>query len=223
MSNPPPAYLSWSSGKDSAFALVEARRLGLADIRGLLTTVNATHGRVSMHGLRRSILHRQAAEIGLPLLEIPLPYPCSNEIYAERMSAANAELRARGIRHIVFGDLFLEDIRAYREDQLRAAGMEAIFPLWRRPTPALAGEMLDAGLEARIICLDPARLDRRFAGRAWDRGLIGELPASVDPCGENGEFHTAVVAGPVFARPIAVAPGEVVERDGFLFADLLEV
>lgn len=219
---PPKAFLSWSSGKDAAFALLEARRLGCADIVGLLTTVNETHQRVAMHGLRRSLLHRQAAETGLPLLEIPLPHPCSNEVYEARMAAATRELLAQGIRHMVFGDLFLEDIRAYREHQLAAVGMQAIFPLWGRPTPDLAHAMLDAGLEARLVCLDPRHLDPRFAGRLWDRTLLAELPPAVDPCGENGEFHTAVTRGPMFAHPLPVTPGEVVTRDGFVYADLLD-
>jgi uncharacterized protein (TIGR00290 family) len=222
MPPPPKAFLSWSSGKDAAFALCEARRLGCADIRGLLTTVNETYQRVAMHGLRRSLLHRQAAALGLPLIEIPLPHPCGNEVYEARMAAATAELRAQGIRHMVFGDLFLEDIRAYREQQLAAVGMHAIFPLWGRPTPALALEMLDAGLEAHIVCLDPRHLDPAFAGRPWDRALLAQLPPTVDPCGENGEFHTAVTAGPMFAHPLAVSCGEVVTRDGFVYADLLD-
>lgn len=220
---PPKAYLSWSSGKDAAFALCEARRLGLADIVGVLTTLNEVHDRVAMHGVRHELLRRQVAALGLPSLEIPLPSPCSNEIYEQRMAAACEQLKAQGIRHVVFGDLFLEDIRAYREAQLARAGMEAIFPLWQRPTPALAEEMLDAGIEAHIVCLDPRKLDRRFAGRRWDRELLAELPDEVDPCGENGEFHTCVTAGPMFQAPIAVRAGEVVEREGFVFADLLPV
>jgi len=219
---PPQAFLSWSSGKDAAFALSEARRLGLAEVVGLLTTVNTTHQRVAMHGLRRSVLARQAAEVGLPLLEIPIPHPCSNQEYDARMAEATARLRAQGVRHVVFGDLYLEDIRAYREERLHAVGMEAIFPLWQRPTRALAAEMLAAGMAARIVCLDPRKLDRRFSGRLWDAALIAELPAEVDPCGENGEFHTAVLAGPMFAHPIAARVGEVVERGGFVFADLIE-
>lgn len=218
---PPKAYLSWSSGKDAAFALCEARRLGLAATAGVLTTINEVHDRVAMHGVRHELLRRQIAALGLPAMVIPLPSPCSNEIYEQRMAGACAALQAQGVSHIVFGDLFLEDIRAYRERQLAAAGMEAIFPLWGRPTRALAEEMLDAGLEARIVCLDPRKLDPRFAARRWDRALLAELPPEVDPCGENGEFHTLVTAGPMFSAPLAVRAGEVVERDGFVFADVV--
>ncbi|MGH9488717.1 MAG: ATP-binding protein [Terriglobales bacterium] len=218
---PPRAYLSWSSGKDAAFALYEARRLGLAEVAGVLTTLNEVYDRVAMHGVRHQLLRRQVSALGLPCLEIPLPSPCSNEIYEARMAAACAQLRAQGIEHVIFGDLFLEDIRAYREQKLALAGMQPLFPLWQRPTRALAEEMLDAGLESWIVCLDPRKLDRRFAGRRWDRALLAELPPQVDPCGENGEFHTAVSAGPMFRAPIPVRSGEVVERDGFVFADLL--
>ncbi|MGH9476121.1 MAG: ATP-binding protein [Terriglobales bacterium] len=220
---PPKAYLSWSSGKDAAYALCEARRRGSADIVGVLTTLNEVHDRVAMHGVRHALLRRQIAALGLASLEIPLPHPCRNEVYEARMAAACARLTAEGIRHVVFGDLFLDDIRAYREEKLALAGMHGVFPLWARPTRALAEEMLDAGLEAWIVCLDPRKLDRRFAGRRWDRTLLAELPPEVDPCGENGEFHTVVTAGPMFAAPIAVRAGEVVERGGFVFAEMTEV
>lgn len=216
---PPRAYLSWSSGKDSAYALIEARRQGLADIIGVLTTVNEVHDRVAMHGVRRSVLEAQVPALGLPCLQVPIPSPCPNEVYEARMAAAMDELQRQGIRHMVFGDLYLEDIRAYREEKLAACGMEAIFPLWGRPTRALAEAMLDDGIVAHIACLDPKQLGRRFAGRRWDRALLAELPASVDPCGENGEFHTVVSAGPMFSAPLALTPGEVVEREGFVFAD----
>ena len=219
----PKAFVSWSSGKDSAFALYEARRLGAFDVVGLLTTVNEVHHRVAMHGTRESLLDRQIAATGLPCLKIPLPSPCPNEIYEARMAEACASIMAQGVRHIVFGDLFLEDIRAYREARLKEAGMVGIFPLWQRDTRALAHEMIDSGLVAHLVCVDPRRLDRRFAGRRFDADLLAELPATVDPCGENGEFHTAVSAGPMFAAPIPVEPGEVVERDGFIFADVIPV
>lgn len=219
----PKAFLSWSSGKDSAFALYEARRLGMADIVGLLTTVNETHHRVAMHGTRESLLDRQIAATGLPCLKIPLPSPCSNEVYEARMADACARIAVQGVRHIVFGDLFLEDIRAYREARLNAAGMEGLFPLWRRDTRALAHEMVDRGLIAHLVCVDPRRMDRRFAGRTFDAELLAELPDTVDPCGENGEFHTAVSAGPMFTAPIPVKPGVVVERDGFVFADIIPI
>lgn len=215
----PKAYLAWSSGKDAAYALVEARRQGLADIAGVLTTVNEVHDRVAMHGVRRAVLAAQVAALGLHCLEVPIPSPCPNEVYEARMAAAMAELQRQGVRHMVFGDLFLEDIRAYREEKLAACGMEAIFPLWGRATHELAAAMLADGMVAHIACLDPRTLHSRFAGRRWDAALLTELPASIDPCGENGEFHTVVSAGPMFAAPIVLHPGDVVERDGFVFAD----
>lgn len=214
-----PAFLSWSSGKDSAYALHEVRRRGLAEVVGLLTTVSEVYDRVAMHGVRAELLALQARAAGLPLVTVPLPRPCTNEIYEARMAAAVATIRAQGVGHVIFGDLFLEDIRAYREEKMRACGMEPLFPLWGRDTRALAEEMIASGLEARIACLDPRHLDARFAGRAFDRALLAELPTAVDPCGENGEFHTVVTAGPMFSAPIAVRAGEVVEREGFVFAD----
>jgi uncharacterized protein (TIGR00290 family) len=219
----PKAYLSWSSGKDSAFALLEARRLGAAEIVGVLTTVNEVHDRVSMHGVRNALLDRQIAALGLPGLKVPLPYPCSNEVYEERMAAAIERIKAEGVRHVVFGDLFLEDVRGYREERLAAAGMAGIFPLWRRDTHALAREMIARGLIAHLVSVDPRKLDGGFAGRCFDRDLLAALPPGVDPCGENGEFHTFVSSGPMFSAPIAVTVGEVVERDGFVFADMLPV
>ncbi|MDA8051594.1 MAG: adenine nucleotide alpha hydrolase [Rhodospirillales bacterium] len=217
----PRAYVSWSSGKDSAFALLETRRLGLAEIAGVLTTVSEVHDRVSMHGVRTALLERQVAALGLSCVKVKLPSPCSNEIYEERMAEAVARIKGEGVRHVVFGDLFLEDVRAYREKRLAAAGMRGIFPLWRRDTAALAREMIAQGFVAHLVTIDPGKLDRGFAGRAFDEALLAALPGGVDPCGENGEFHTFVSAGPMFAAPIAVAPGEVVEREGFVFADFL--
>lgn len=217
----PKAFVSWSSGKDSAFALHEARRQGLVEIVGLLTTVNEVHSRVAMHGTRESLLDRQIEALGLPCLKVPLPSPCPNGVYEARMAEASARIKAQGVRHMVFGDLFLEDIRAYREARLKDAGMEGVFPLWKRDTHALAREMAESGLAAHLVCLDPRRLDRRFAGRRFDTDFLAELPADVDPCGENGEFHTAVSAGPMFAAPIPVEVGEIVERDGFVFADVI--
>jgi uncharacterized protein (TIGR00290 family) len=217
----PKAFVSWSSGKDSAFALHEARRLEMVEVVGLLTTVNAVHHRVAMHGTRESLLDRQIAATGLPCLKVPLPSPCSNEVYETRMAEACAHITAQGVRHIVFGDLFLEDIRAYREARLKEAGMEGVFPLWQRNTHALAHEMIGSGMVAHLVCIDPRRIDRRFAGRRFNSDLLAELPVTADPCGENGEFHTAVSAGPMFAAPIPVEPGEVVERDGFVFADII--
>jgi uncharacterized protein (TIGR00290 family) len=217
----PKAFISWSSGKDSAFALHEARRLGLADVVGVLTTVNEVHDRVAMHGVRNTLLDRQIAELGLPAIKVPLPSPCPNEIYEARMAEATARIKAQGIRHMIFGDLFLEDIRAYRDQKLAAADMEAIYPLWGRETRALAEEMISSGLIAHIVCLDPRRIDRKFAGRRIDRDLLRELPPGIDPCGENGEFHTVVSAGPMFKSAIPVTIGETVERDGFIFTDVM--
>jgi uncharacterized protein (TIGR00290 family) len=219
----PKAFMSWSSGKDSAFALLEARRLGTAEIVGVLTTVSEVYDRVSMHGVRNALLDRQVAALGLPCVKVPLPSPCSNEIYEARMAVAIERIKADGVRHVVFGDLFLEDIRAYREEKLATAGMEGIFPLWRRDTHALAREMIARGLVAHLVTVDPGKLDRGFAGRRFDHDLLAALPEGVDPCGENGEFHTFVSAGPMFAAPIAVAVGEVVEREGFVFADVVPV
>ena len=215
----PKAFVSWSSGKDSAFALCEARRCRLAQVVGALTAVTEAYGRVAMHGVRESVLDRQLSALALPALKVMLPTPCSNATYEERMGKTLARIRAAGVTHVVFGDLFLEDVRAYRERQLAAAGLAGIFPLWRRDTAALAHEMVTSGLVAHLVCVDPRRLGREFAGRRFDARLLAELPADVDPCGENGEFHTVVSAGPMFAAPLALAIGPVVEREGFVFAD----
>jgi len=222
MAAPPKAYISWSSGKDSAYALWQARRLGLAEVVGALTTLSEVYDRVAMHGVRASLLERQIEALRLPSVKVMLPSPCSNEVYEERFARACELLKREGVRHIVFGDLYLEDIRAYRERQLAALGMSGIFPLWRRETAALAREMIASGLVAHLVCVDPRRMSREFAGRRFDHELLRQLPASVDPCGENGEFHTVVSAAPVFSAPIQVRVGEVVERDGFVFADVLE-
>jgi uncharacterized protein (TIGR00290 family) len=218
---PPKAFISWSSGKDSAYALHEARREGLAEVVGALTTLNEAYDRVAMHGVRDSVLDRQIEALGLPALKVMLPNPCSNEIYEARLGEACARMREQGVTHVVFGDLFLEDIRAYRERQLAAVGMTPIFPLWRRDTAALARTMIASGLVAHLVCVDPRRLGREFAGRRFDERLLAELPPQVDPCGENGEFHTVVSAGPMFAAPFDVEVGAVVERDGFVFADVI--
>ncbi|MBI1180995.1 MAG: ATP-binding protein [Alphaproteobacteria bacterium] len=217
----PRAFVSWSSGKDSAFALLEARRAGELEIAGILTTVSEAYGRVAMHGVRETLLDRQATALGLPCLKVRLPSPCPNEAYESRMAEATAALKAQGVSHMIFGDLFLEDIRAYRDAQLDRAGMTGVYPIWGRPTGPLARDMVASGLVARLTCVDPRRLERSFAGRVFDGALLDDLPQGVDPCGENGEFHTAVTAGPMFSAPIKVAPGEVVERDGFVFADLV--
>jgi uncharacterized protein (TIGR00290 family) len=215
------AFVSWSSGKDSAFALAEARRGGTAEIVGVLTTMNEAYGRVAMHGVRNSLLDRQIAALGLPCLKIPLPNPCPMAAYEARMAEACAAMKAQGVDHVVFGDLFLEDVRAYRERHLARAGMTGLFPLWGRNTRALAEAMIADGLIAYVACLDPKQLDRQFAGRRFDRSFLADLPATVDPCGERGEFHTAVTAGPMFHAPVTVAVGEVVERDGFVFTDII--
>jgi uncharacterized protein (TIGR00290 family) len=216
------ALVSWSSGKDGAWALHAvnlAKQIGPA---GLLTTVTAAYGRVSMHGVREELLVRQAEEVGLPLRVVSIPSPCPNELYEEAFLAELARARKAGITHIVFGDLFLEDVRAYRERLLERAGLTGVFPLWGRETGALAREMLAGGLRAVLVCVDPDKVPASFAGRDFDPKLLGELPAGVDPCGERGEFHTFARAGPMFRREIEVARGEVVQRDGFVFADLLE-
>jgi uncharacterized protein (TIGR00290 family) len=217
------AWVSWSSGKDGAWALHEMRRDPSIEVVGLLTTVTLPFDRVSMHGVRRSLLNAQARAVGLPLHVVEIPAPCSNEIYAARMEAALQEARGQRVDVMVFGDLFLEDVRAYRERMLAPTGIEPVFPLWGRPTGALAREMIDAGLRATIVCVDPQRAPREIAGRTFDHALLGSLPADVDPCGEHGEFHTFAHAGPMFDAPIDVRTGEVVERDGFVFVDLLPV
>src|SRR6201984_2060397 len=220
---PPKAFISWSSGKDSAYALHEARTRNLAQVVGTITTLSEAYDRVAMHGVRSSLLDRQIAALGLPSQRVLLPSPCPNEVYEARFGEACERIKRQGVRHIVFGDLFLEDIRAYRERQLAALGMSAIFPLWRRDTAELARAIVASGLVAHLTCIDPKRLDRSFAGRRFDARLLDELPRDVDPCGENGEFHTVVSAGPMLTAPIAVRVGEVVERDGFVFADVLAV
>ena len=217
----PKAWLAWSSGKDSAWALHTIRRQGEFEVVALLTTINRTYQRVAMHAVRESLVEMQAAAAGLPLVKVPIPSPCSNEIYEQAMSEAMARARAEGAWHIAFGDLFLEDIRAYREKHLAACGMTPVFPVWGKNTRGLAKEMLAGGLSAFLTCVDPRKLDRTFAGRRFDAHLLRDLPPSVDPCGENGEFHTFANAGPMFEREIPVELGEIVERDGFVFTDLL--
>lgn len=218
----PKAWLAWSSGKDSAWALHTVRLEQEFDVVGLLTTVNRTYQRVAMHAVRESLLEMQAAAAGLPLVKVAIPWPCSNEEYERGMSEAMARAGGEGVRHIIFGDLFLRDIRAYREQQLERCGMTPVFPLWGLETRRLAEQMIEGGLSAYLTCVDPRRLDAGFAGRRFDRELLADLPADVDPCGENGEFHTFANAGPMFRRQFAVTVGEIVERDGFVFADLLE-
>ena len=215
------AWLSWSSGKDSAWALHEMRRRGDVEITALLTTINSAFHRVAMHAVRESLLEAQAAAARLPLIKIPIPSPCPNEIYERAMSEAMAQAKERGVTHIIFGDLFLEDIRKYREENLAKCGLTPLFPLWLKDTRNLANEMIAAGLRANLTCVDPKKLARSLAGCSFDAELLAALPASVDPCGENGEFHTFAHAGPMFSEPIPVQLGEIVERDGFVFADIL--
>lgn len=215
------AMISWSSGKDSAFALHEIRKAGTFDVVGALTTVTETFSRVSIHGVREEILRAQLDAAGLPPLIVPIPYPCSNEVYEQRMMDALAQARADGVSHMIFGDLFLEDIRAYREAKLAGTGITPVFPLWRRPTAQLAREMIANGLKAHIATVDLARLPASFAGRMFDEALLVDLPPGVDPCGENGEFHTCVVAGPMFKHALSVTPGERVARDGYAYCDLV--
>jgi uncharacterized protein (TIGR00290 family) len=212
--------LSWSSGKDSAWALHVLQQDAPGAVAALLTTVSEPYDRVSMHGVRSSLLRAQAEAAGLPLITVPLPAPCSNQEYEKRMAAAVRSALADGFTHVAFGDLFLEDVRKYREDRLRSTGLEPLFPLWGLPTGALAREMIGSGLEARITCLDPRVLNPGLAGRPFDAALLAELPATVDPCGERGEFHTCVLAGPMFSKTIDARVGVTVERDGFVFADL---
>lgn len=213
--------MSWSSGKDSAMALHVARAEGV-DVVGLLTTVNADADRVAMHAVRRELLEAQARALGLPLHVVEIPSPCPNDVYEAAMAGAVARARADGVGEMVFGDLFLADIRAYRESMLDGTGIAPRFPLWQRPTAALARDMLDAGIRAVVTCVDPKQAPRELAGRAFDADFVASLPDGVDPCGENGEFHTFVSDGPGFASPIPVATGEIVERDSFVFADVVK-
>lgn len=215
------AWISWSTGKDSAWALDVARQQDEVEIVALLSTLNAKFARVAMHGVREELLDAQAAALGLRLVKIPLPWPCPNEFYEQAMAQAMQQARAEGISCVVFGDLFLEDIRKYREEKLAATGIRPLFPLWRLDTARLAREMVNAGLRAKLTCVDPSKLPAHFAGRTFDDSLLDELPEAVDPCGENGEFHTFAYEGPMFSKAIGVKAGEVVERDGFVYADVL--
>jgi uncharacterized protein (TIGR00290 family) len=218
---PPRILLSWSGGKDSAWALKLLRDQGDYEVAGLITTINEHFQRVAIHGYREALLDQQAAATGLPVWKVPLPFPCSNADYESRMGTVIQRAISEGLHGIAFGDLFLEDIRAYRLQQLAGTGLEAIFPVWGIPTDQLARAMIAGGLEAHLTCIDPRVLDRSFAGRAFDESLLRDLPATVDPCGERGEFHTFACAGPMFSRSISVVPAEVIERDGFVYAELL--
>jgi len=217
----PRALIAWSSGKDSAFALDVMRRAGDYDIVGALTTVTETFGRVSMHGVRQEILMAQLDAAELPATIVAIPFPCSNDVYEARMATALAEARMQGVSHVIFGDLFLQDVRAYREQKLEGTGITPLFPLWGRPTDALACEMIDAGVETYLATVDLRKLPKSFAGRKFDAALLADFSPDIDPCGENGEFHSCVVAGPMLRRKIAITVGETVERDGFAYADLV--
>ncbi len=221
--SPQKCLLSWSSGKDSAWTLHLLRQAAEVSVVGLLTTVNEVHDRVAMHAVRTEVLRAQADAAELPLWLVPIPSPCTNAEYEAAMGAALARAVAAGVTVVAFGDLFLEDIRRYREEKLAGTGLAPIFPLWKLPTDVLARDMIQGGLRARLTCVDPkqVRLARTFAGREFDEALLAALPPSADPCGERGEFHTFAYDGPMFRRRVPVRTGEVVERDGFVFADLL--
>jgi uncharacterized protein (TIGR00290 family) len=213
--------LSWSSGKDSAWALHVLQQSREYEVAGLLTTFNRAANRVAMHAVRRELLEAQAEAAGIPLWPVELPWPCSNADYEAAMGAACSKAVAQRIEAVAFGDLFLEDVRAYRDKQMRDTGLQPLFPIWGLPTAELARRMIAAGLKAKLTCIDPKVLDASFAGREFDERLLEELPAGVDPCGERGEFHSFAYAGPMFQRPLGVVAGDVVTRDGFVFADLI--
>jgi uncharacterized protein (TIGR00290 family) len=213
--------VSWSTGKDSAWMLHQINQQYPRAAAGLLTTTNQAFDRVAMHAVRRELLEAQAKAAGLPLHVLPLPWPCSNEQYESIMRTAIAGFLKDGFTHVAFGDLFLEDVRKYREDRLAGSGLEPLFPIWKtKPTRDLAHDMIEAGLRARLTCIDPRKLDRSFAGRIFDATLLNELPENVDPCGENGEFHSFAFSGPMFTNEIKILAGETVDRDGFVFTDL---
>jgi uncharacterized protein (TIGR00290 family) len=213
--------LSWSSGKDSAWSLHLLRQKNEYEIAGLLTTLNAAFDRVAMHSTRRALLEQQAEAAGLPLITVALPWPCSNADYEQIMAGVCCTAVEQGVAAIAFGDLFLQDIRAYRERQLQGTGLEPVFPLWHIPTRELADDMIAGGLRARLVCVDLKKVPSTFAGRDFDSQLLADLPAGVDPCGENGEFHTCVYGGPMFGKEIPIECGDRVERDGFCFCDVL--
>jgi uncharacterized protein (TIGR00290 family) len=217
------ALIAWSSGKDSAWALHEVRQSGAYEIVGALTTVTETFGRVSMHGVREELLMAQLEAAGLPLRIVPIPYPCPNEVYEARMGMALSQAKAESVTHAIFGDLFLEDVRAYREARMAGTGIAPVFPLWGRPTGILARAMIEGGLKTHLVTVDLKALPKSFAGRKFDEVLLADLPAGVDPCGERGEFHTCVLGGPMFSRAIPASVGDIVERDGFAFADLIPI
>ncbi|MDB5037044.1 MAG: putative ATPase of PP-loop superfamily [Bacteriovoracaceae bacterium] len=215
-------WMSWSSGKDSAFALYELQKQLNVNVAGLLTTINETHERVAMHAVRETLLIRQAEELGLPLCRIKIPYGCSNELYETKMLECMNDAIAKGVAHIAFGDLFLEDVKQYRETLLKKTSVSPLFPIWHRPTHLLAREMIAIGQKAIITCIDPKKLPISFVGREFDLAFLSELPNDVDPCGENGEFHSFIYDSPLFKKTIPVRVGQIIERDGFVFADVME-
>lgn len=217
-----PILLCWSGGKDSARSLRELRLDPSLRVIGLLCSLSSEHDRISMHGVRRELLEAQTRSLGLPLATVELPSPCTNADYERAMEQALEPFLRAGVRRVAFGDLYLEDVRRYREERLARVGMTGLFPLWGRDTRELAREFIELGFEAHLTCVDPRQVDRALCGRRYDAALLADLPAGADPCGENGEFHTFVSAGPIIATPIGVRTGEVVERDGFVFCDLLE-
>ena len=219
----PKVIVSWSSGKDSCYSLMEILRSGTYQVAGLLTTVTRAYNRVSMHGVRETLLEKQAEELHLPLMKVEIPSPCSNEQYEQIMGGVMERIKSIGIGHMVFGDIFLEDIRKYREEKLAPTGITPIFPLWGRDPGKLAFEIIRAGVKAKIVCLDPRKLGREFAGRLYNEELLADLPCEVDPCGENGEFHTFVFGSPAFShKQIRLRTGVTVDRDGFVFTDIEE-
>ena len=213
--------LSWSSGKDSAWSLYKLRQDPRCEVVGLLTTLNEAFDRVAMHAVRRELLEAQAKAAGLPLQAVPIPWPCSNEEYERIMASVCAKARQSGVDAVAFGDLFLRDIRAYRERQLEGTGLEPLFSLWNLDTHDLAQAMIAGGLRAKLTCVDPKRLAPTFAAREFDQQLLAELPEGTDPCGENGEFHSFVYCAPIFDKALPIRMGEIIERDGFVFADVI--
>ena len=220
MSRIPKAILCWSSGKDSAWTLHMLRQRQEVEVVGLLTTINEVHDRVAMHAVRVTLLQAQAEAVGLPLWTVPIPSPCSNQQYETAMGTAIRRALVDGVTVMAFGDLFLEEVRQYRETQLAGTGLTPLFPIWGMSTTLLAREMISAGLRARVTCVDPKQISASFVGREFDESLLADLPASADPCGERGEFHTFAYAGPMFRHSVPIQTGEIVTRDGFVFADL---
>ncbi|MCK4508947.1 MAG: adenine nucleotide alpha hydrolase [Desulfuromonadales bacterium] len=219
----PKAVVSWSSGKDCAFALHQVRTEGRVEVVGLLTTLNEENDRIAMHGVRKELLQMQLKALDLPAEMVMLPMPCDDESYRQRVGLAVERLRERGVQQVVFGDLFLEDIRQYREEQMQGSGLDPVFPLWQRDTGQLCRDMVNSGLQAVVTCVDQRVLSAEYLGRRYDHQFLDDLPADIDPCGENGEFHTLVTAGPMFSQPIAVQIGEKIFRDDFAFIDVRPV